>query len=215
MKHLILICSLLSSGINDGNAQEFTFDTSIINRFNHNYDVELVPQVTGVSCWAAATAMITGWRDLVVLNPEEIAEGVGYWAQYNNENYRVNRLLDADDLNMFEAWNLVPDTRLTFELGDIAQLLWDYGPLWVASDEELTGDGTHYGHIRVIRGIQGDGTPSGTLLLINDPWDRNMRRFRNPNTGSQYIETYEEFISKMQHLINRERNQNGIYLAYP
>jgi hypothetical protein len=123
--------------------------------------------------------------------------------------------LDADDLNMFEAWNLVPDTRRSFELIDIAELLWRYGPLWVASDEELTGDGARNGHIRVIHGIQGDGTPEGTLLFINDPWDRNRTRFRRPNNGSQYTETFAEFITKMRHLQEREHNPNAIYLAYP
>lgn len=208
-----IFCSLLVIGMCF--SQTYSFDTSLVNRFNHSYEVELVPQTTEVSCWAAATAMIIGWRDMVVLEPVEIAEGVGYWAQYNNEQYRTDRLLEPDDLNMFEAWNLVPDTRFNYSLNDIAQLLWDYGPLWVASDEHLTGDSTHYGHIRVIRGIEGDGTPAGTLLHINDPWDRNRTRFRQPNRGSQYTETFEEFIGKMQHLINREHNQNAIYLAYP
>jgi len=198
-----------------GNGQEYNFDTSLVNRFNHTYEVELVPQTTEVSCWAAATAMSIGWRDMVVLNPQEIADGVGYWAQYNNQNYRVDRILDANDLNMFEAWNLVPDTRFSFSLNDIAELLWDFGPLWVASDETLLGDSTHYGHIRVICGIQGDGTPAGTLLFINDPWDRNRTRFHRPNNGSQYTETFEEFIRKMQHLQHREHNQDAIYLAYP
>src|SRR6187431_2829534 len=27
------------------------------------YDVQLIPQETDVSCWAAAAAMIVGWRD--------------------------------------------------------------------------------------------------------------------------------------------------------
>jgi len=192
-----------------------SIDSSIVNRFNVHYEVELIPQSTGVSCWAAATAMLIGWRDLVVLNPDEIAEGVGYWAQYNNDEYSVDRLLQPDDLNMFEVWNIVPDTRLTFSLEELGHLLWSYGPLWVASDENLNGDGNHHGHIRVISGIDGDGTPDGTLLTIQDPWDRNSTRFRPSNRGSSYQETYAEFISKMQHLINRERNQDAIYLAYP
>ena len=192
---------------------EIHIDSTVVNMYNHQYEVELIPQTTGVSCWASSIAMIVGWRDWVVLNPQEIAEGVGYWAQYNNESYRVDTTLAADDLNAFEAWSLVPDTRLTFSLEEIARLLWEYGPIWVASDEALTGEGSNHGHVRVIKGISGDGTPEGTLLMINDPWDRNSRRFRTPNTGSQYSETYAEFISKMQHLIQRERNQDAIYLA--
>ncbi len=179
------------------------------------YDVELVPQSTGVSCWAAATAMIVGWRDFAVLNPEDIAEGTGYWAQYNHERYSISRTLDPEDLNMFEIWGLVPDTRRTFNLDDIGELLWRYGPLWVATLENLNDRGRLDPHIRVITGIEGDGSAQGTLLYINDPWDRNRQRFRSPNFGSQYTETFQEFIQKMTSLQDMEQNVDAIYLAYP
>lgn len=192
-----------------------TTPTGQVNRFNVRFEVELVPQTSNVSCWAASTAMVVGWRDMVVLRPNEIAEGVGYWAFYNNDRYRVDRVLPADDLNMFEVWGLVPDTRSSYRLEDIADLLWNYGPLWVASDEDLLGSGQRAGHIRVITGIEGDGTPAGTILYINDPWDRNATRWRPSNRGSQYTETFTEFIGKMRHLQNRENNQHAIYVAYP
>lgn len=186
-----------------------------VNRFNIRFDVEMIPQTSNVSCWAAATAMIVGWRDWVVLRPEEIAEGTGYWAFYHNDRYRIDRELDPEDLNMFEVWGLIPETRRDFSLEDIADLLWNYGPLWVASDEDLTDSGRRYGHIRVVTGIRGDGTPQGTILYINDPWDRNRTQWRPSNRGSQYTEPFEEFIGKLRHLINRENNENAIYLAHP
>ena len=94
-------------------------------------------------------------------------------------------------------------------------MLWNYGPIWVASDEELMEDGRRYGHIRVITGIRGNGTPEGTILYINDPWDRNLTRWRPSNRGSQYTETFVEFLSKLTHLQQRENNDNAIYLAHP
>ena len=116
---------------------------------------------------------------------------------------------------MFEVWGLVPDTRYNYSLESLADLLWNYGPLWVASDEELTGDNSPEGHIRVIVGISGDGSEEGTLFKIYDPWDRNSTRFRRGNNGSVYQETYREFISKMQHLIKKENSEDAIYLAHP
>ncbi len=196
-------------------AQSDTSDLDTVNRFNVRFDVELIAQTSNVSCWAAATAMIVGWRDWVVLRPEEIVDGTGYWAFYHNDRYRLDRELDPDDLNMFEVWGLVPETRRDFNIEYIADLLWNYGPLWVASDEELTGNGRRYGHIRVITGIRGDGTPEGTILYINDPWDRNRTQWRPSNRGSQYTETVAEFLSKLRHLEERENNENAIYLAHP
>lgn len=195
----------------------YTIDATeypLLDKYNHEYDVELVPQITGVSCWAASAAMLVGWLDEVAIGVEEIVEGVGYWAQYNNERYAVDNRLAASDLNMFEVWGLVPDTRYQFSLESIAELLWNYGPLWVASDENLSGNSNSEAHVRVIGGISGNGSEDGTLLTIYDPWDRNSQRFRPGNNGSIYQETYKEFIEKMRHLIERENSLDAIYLAH-
>ena len=46
------------------------------------YDVQLIPQETAMSCWAAGAAMLVGWRDRVSINPADIAARIGYGAQY-------------------------------------------------------------------------------------------------------------------------------------
>lgn len=191
------------------------------SRIDIRYDVDLVAQTSHMSCWAAATAMIVGWRDLVVLRPEEIANGVGYWAQYHNVNYSgeyfEHQGLPPDDLNMFEVWGLVPEVRIELDLEDFAQLLYNYGPLWVASGEDLTGSGRAAAHIRVITGMAGDGTPDGTVLYINDPWDRRATSFTSRNQGSAYSEIFSEFLQKQQVIQEREleANPNAIYVAHP
>src|SRR5215472_2447680 len=48
------------------------------------HEVPLVPQLTGMSCWAAAAAMIVGWRDCVDIDPTEVAHGVGRWEAYRD-----------------------------------------------------------------------------------------------------------------------------------
>lgn len=61
----------------------------------------------------------------------------------------------------------------------------------------------------------GDGTPNGTLVYINDPWQQGMTTFSLPNTGSQYTETYEQFEVKQQSLAMSESNIEGaIYVAH-
>lgn len=165
------------------------------------FDVEMVPQTTGMSCWAAAAAMVVGWRDQVVLEPSEIAGGIGYWSQYATGG------LPPADTTMFNHWGLTPERPREYTVQDVATMLWEYGPLWVASAE--LGP-----HIRVVRGMHGDGTPQGTVLYINDPWQRGMTRFFTPNLGSTYVETFAEFIQFQRRLMTQEGSR-GFYVAHP
>lgn len=174
-------------------------------RINIAYDVELVPQQTGMSCWAASAAMIVGWNDLVSIDPSEIARGIGYWSQYRNG-------LAASDTTMFRYWGLQPEPPQSYTVTAFAQMLHASGPLWVAGD---LGTTSVEPHVRVIAGMQGDGTPGGTILTIHDPWQRGMTSFRSPNTGSTYTMTYQEFVDNQERLARHERNIPGaIYIAH-
>lgn len=218
--YLAAFSSCEDSFLNFFSGQSPATDSDSLN-YDIRYDVELVPQTSSVSCWAAAVAMIVGWRDLVILDPEEIAEGVGYWAQYHNVEYSGEYFnssgLPPDDLNMFEVWGLVPETKLEFSVSEFKELLANYGPLWVASAESLTSEEAQNPHIRVVTGIVGDGTSERTILYINDPWDRRKRRFSLPNYGSVYTETYTDFVRKQSTIQNRELRDhpNAIYIAHP
>jgi hypothetical protein len=164
------------------------------------YDVQLVPQQTGYSCWAAGAAMLVGWRDQISIDPFEIANAIGYWQQYQNG-------LEPADTTMFAAWGLTPEPPQTYTIEGFAQLLENYGPLWVASAEPGP-------HIRVVTGITGDGTADGTTLMINDPWQLGMTTFSLPNNGAQYSETYREFEQKQRTLAIEETGLEGIYVAH-
>jgi hypothetical protein len=66
----------------------------------------------------------------------------------------------------------------------------------------------------VVAGIEGDGTPGGTILHILDPWQAGMTTFQLPNAGARYTETYEQFVAKQATLARRELNLQGIYVAH-
>src|SRR5262244_2454082 len=53
-------------------------------RFDVWHEVPLVPQQTGMSCWAAAAAMLIGWRDAIYVDPEAVAQGAGRWRAYRD-----------------------------------------------------------------------------------------------------------------------------------
>jgi hypothetical protein len=125
---------------------------------------------------------------------------VGYVKQYQKG-------LPADDTRVLTAWGFTPEHGQTYTVEGFRRLLERHGPLWVASAEPGP-------HIRVVTGLSGDGTPDGTRVHINDPWEKGMNPFRLPNAGAQYQETYREFEAKQAQLARTELHLQGIYVAH-
>ncbi len=137
-------------------------------------DVQLVPQPTNMSCWAAAAAMVVGWRDQISIDPGEIARGAGRWAAYKEG---IN---PADVPTLANAWGLVMEPPQSYTIEAFRQMLESKGPLWVgASVPEL--------HVMVVSGMRGDGSPDNTHLHIKDPWE--------PGQGSEYDLTFRQFVT--------------------
>ena len=156
------------------------------------FTVPLVPQQTGMSCWAAGAAMVVGWRDQMSVDPSEVARAAGAWAQYQSG-------LAAEDTSIFPVWGLEPETAQSYTVDAFYSLLDRFGPLWVAA--AVPGP-----HIRVVTGLEGDGTPDGTTLYINDPWPVGQ--------GAQYTETYTQFVARQETLARQEIKVQGIYIAH-
>ncbi len=127
------------------------------HRFDVWWEVPLVPQVTGMSCWAAAAAMLIGWRDSIHVDPAHVARACGRWAEYRDG-------LEAGDVRGFAAaWQLVAARPAPFDATQLHTLLATHGPLWV-------GEASPGLHVVVLSGIVGDGSDAGTQLRVLDPW---------------------------------------------
>jgi N-acetylmuramoyl-L-alanine amidase len=121
------------------------------------WEVPLVPQVTGMSCWAAAAAMLIGWRDSMHVDPEQVARACGRWAEYRDG-------LEVGDVGGFAAaWQLIAERPGAIDARQLHRLLTAYGPLWV-------GEASPGLHVVVVTGMVGDGSDNGTRLRILDPW---------------------------------------------
>lgn len=179
-------------------------ETKIIPRgakyFKIEHDVPLIPQLTGMSCWAAGAAMLVAWRDSISIDPSQIAKDIEYFLQYAEG-------LQAEDTTMFDHWGLIPENPKTYTPLGLKDLIDEYGPLWVASAEPGP-------HIRVVTGIEGDGTPDKTFLFINDPWQKGMKAFSLPNIGSTYKESFRQFEIKQTSLAREESRLKGFYIAH-
>ncbi len=134
-------------------------------------EVPLVPQTTGMSCWAAAAAMLVGWRERLAVDPGEVAIGAGRWREFRNGLHPV------DVAQLAAHWRLtVLDEDVMEDVDRLRRALETYGPLWV-------GEASPGLHSIVITGIAGDGTRGGTAVRVNDPWP--------VGTGERYVLTVD------------------------
>jgi hypothetical protein len=121
------------------------------------HSVPLVQQLTGMSCWAAAAAMLVGWRECIDVDAEGVARGTGVWGAYRDG------LLPGDVEMLARAWGLVAEPTHSLTIAELRRLLERFGPLWV-------GEASPGLHVIVVVGLYGDGTPDGTFVRVNDPW---------------------------------------------
>jgi ABC-type bacteriocin/lantibiotic exporter with double-glycine peptidase domain len=114
-----------------------------------SHTVYHVPQSQQMSCWAAAAAMLLGWRDSVCYTDETILEQFPQFGT-NGQDEAECRVM-VKDLGMFEH----PELCRTAEAW--VQVL-DRGPVMVAIPQ----------HWIVVSGIEGDET-SGYQMYVLDP----------------------------------------------
>lgn len=146
--------------------------------------VPLVPQGPGLSCHAAACASLVAWRDEVPADSAAAAAGTGYW-----EKYAEGRTASYPDV--FGVFDLVaasdgaPPSAAT-----LRDLLDTKGPLFVAASPPAE-------HAVVVSGITGDGTTSGTIVDVVDPWAPGMTTYGVPNPGSTYSVPYAALLDRL------------------
>jgi N-acetylmuramoyl-L-alanine amidase len=132
-------------------------------RFDIWHEVPLVPQLTGMSCWAAAAAMIVGWRDCVVVDPKEVATASGYFREYEVG------IAQHDLSTLASSFGLTIEPPRAYDVESLRGLVERFGPLWVGAASPGL-------HVVVIAGMYGDGRPTGTFVRIVDPWPEGKGR---------------------------------------
>lgn len=147
----------------------------------------LIPQPTQDTCWAAATAMLTGMTVPGVVAKAKAA-GVDIAGGLSNDSDQPDFANTSRFARAFGLTMLPPMSWLPQALADqfsvrgplMMDTLWDVG--------EYAAGHASSGHMRVIAGMRGDGTDVGTTLLIYDPWA--------PTKGAIYPVIYGPFIRK-------------------
>lgn len=127
---------------------------------NISHHVTQIYQLDVTECWACAIAMMTGRHS---------HEGANHVRDLAMEaNLVVSSVLSSGNVQA-----LARATRLAYHpspqvtVGNFSSLL-RRGPI------VIMGTFNHHGaarlHAVTISGLQGDGTPTGTQIKINDPW---------------------------------------------
>ena len=164
--------------------------------------VPLIPQLTGMGCWAASIAMVQSWANQMSIDPGTIAARDGY------QNMLVTGLAPSDD-KILRDWGFATEAPQSYTVAGFMQLLQRFGPLWVAC---LVGGGAH---VRVVTGFDPDPDPSLATVYINDPWQTGMTTFTMPNSGSAYTMTYLAFTNQQDSLATGEMTEvSPVYVAH-
>lgn len=158
--------------------------------FTVNWDeVELIPQPTNFSCWAAAGAMLVGWRDRVSLTPDTVAQACS--------RSTAKGLLTDDNAKFAAEMGFVAEPPVCYSEQAFRALLENNGPLWVSEGVPPNL------HAIIVTGMYSDG--KDTYMRIADPWDRMVGTPGKPgdylpthSAGSRYILSWDEFTRQYE-----------------
>lgn len=142
-----------------------------------------VRQPSGMTCWATVTTIMMQWRAQASMS---IATAIGRVGSTWLQMFNADQGLPGNKKAAFlAAAGLAYQWPQSLSAEGWEGLLRKFGPIWVTTDEDPGADFAI--HARVMTGIRGDGTESGTTLDIVDP-----------GTGTAYTENFGTFLRKYE-----------------
>lgn len=156
--------------------------------------VSPLAQPTDMVCWATAATMLQSWKDQAGYDISTVMLKAGQtYVDKFNSNFGLS---GSEKPQFLKAMGLVAEAPQNFSVQGWAGLMKAYGPLWVTTNE---GAGQNFAiHARVLTGIHGDGTPSGTTFKVIDPAG-----------GTAYDETITVFVKKFEDIANNDLGQGA------
>lgn len=132
-------------------------------------------------CWAYTYAMMNSWKRQQSVDARQLVADVGSkWLANFDANHGLNW---ADTSTFYSNAGMRVEPLMSFPIPVWTEMLRTYGPLAVHGlNSALLG-----GHVRMLYGVQGDGEPRTTTMLIMDPWH-----------GAEYGEPFERFMAKYE-----------------
>jgi hypothetical protein len=160
--------------------------------------ISALAQPDEMSCWATVATMMLGWKTQSTTDMASVVAEAGpeYVTAFKNKT----GLKREEKLKFVQQLGMKPDE------GNFASHNYDYfldelktfGPLWMtvdSSDKELAP------HAKILYGMRGDGTPTGTLMRVIDP-----------NGGKRYEITFEQFTNEYESLARETPADQDLFI---
>lgn len=130
-------------------------------------DPPVVPikQKSSLVCWAAGGAMMSNWKTGRSATVEQVLDGLGgSW----RSRYDLNQGVGVADLRaVLAAVGLTEDGPASYTPEGLARLIEAVGPVLDIGDDGI--ENNQISHVRILTGVQGDGTPDGSTVSLVDP----------------------------------------------
>jgi Papain-like cysteine protease AvrRpt2 len=151
--------------------------------------IPVIAQPKSMACWATVTTMMLSWQKKQSFTIETAMDSLGSdFRKVFDDNTglfpnRVQELATASGMTVEYQKCETPQSILS--------LLQNFGPISIIDNEVPSDSQPTFIHARIIKGIHGDGTATGTTLNIIDP-----------DGGKTYDETFDVFSSKYESMSN-------------
>lgn len=158
------------------------------------YNVNPIAQTKSMSCWAAAAAMLLTWKNGIPYSELSAAQTAG-------NNFAVafrtdTGLAGAEVAELAHALHLKAEPPQNWTVAGYANLLTAHGPLWVGT--AIFSNTITYRHVRVLRGLSGDGTFDGTIAQIV-----------NSDGGIDYQKSVADFAMELEEIAKQDIGTGG------
>jgi hypothetical protein len=147
-------------------------------------------QTKANSCWAAAAVMMLQWKSAVPYSELDVAKlaGGNFEVAFKNDTG-----LNGTDFATFSAaLGLTTEAPQNFTAAGYHNLVKAHGPIWVGSRLDVNTSNSRR-HIRVLRGVTGDGTFGGSTAWVVDP-----------DGGRDYQQTVTKFAQELEQIAKEE-----------
>lgn len=153
------------------------------------HNVAPLAQTKTMSCWAAAAAMLLSWKNHSPYTELSAATAAGptYLYAFNSNS----GLPGPAVAELAAALHLSVEAPQSWTPEGYANLLKLHGPLWIGT--AIFDPASTYRHVRILRGVTGDGTFDGTTAWIVDP-----------DGGRDYQESATNFAKELEEIAKQD-----------
>lgn len=155
--------------------------------------VPQLAQAKRMGCWATAATILASWKEKRSLGEHALLQRAGgnWGSLYDSDAGLAGRQV----AEFAKAVKLRAHAPQSYSPDGWKQLL-GTGPVWVGT--AILDTSVPYKHVRVVYGVEGDGTGAGTRLLLIDP-----------DGGRRYSRTLVQFAQEIESVARQELGATG------